>query len=70
MAPTKLQDFITRVRETFERHAILGEAPALLTSPGVRPFVRSIVERVRPSIVVMSQNEVYSKARIKTVDQI
>ena len=70
MAPTKLQDFITRVRETSERHAILGEAPALLTSPGVRPFVRSIVERVRPSIVVMSQNEVYSKARIKTVDQI
>ena len=70
MAPTKLQDFITRVRETFERHAMLGEAPALLTSPGIRPFVRSIVERVRPSIVVMSQNEVYAKARIKTVDQI
>ena len=70
MAPTKLQDFITRVRETFERHAIMGEAPALLTSPGIRPFVRSIVERVRPTIVVMSQSEVYAKARIKTVDQI
>ncbi len=70
MAPTKLQEFIRAVRTTFERHAMSGEVPVLLTSPGIRPFVRSIVERFRPSTTVMSQNEVYAKTQIKTLGQI
>jgi flagellar biosynthesis protein FlhA len=70
MAPTRLQEFIGAVRQTFERHAMLGESPVLLTSPPVRPFVRSIVERFRPSTVVLSQNEIHAKARIKTLGQI
>ncbi len=70
MPPSKLQEFITALRNTFERQAMLGETPVLLTSPTIRPFVRSIVERFRPMTVVMSQNEVYPKAKIKTVGQI
>ncbi len=70
MAPTRLQEFIGAVRQTFERHAMMGESPILLTSPPVRPFVRSIVERFRPSTVVLSQNEIHAKAKIKTLGQI
>ncbi len=70
MAPTRLQEFINAVRQTFERHAMMGESPILLTSPPVRPFVRSIVERFRPSTVVLSQNEIHAKAKIKTLGQI
>ena len=70
MAPTKLQDFILAVKQVFERQALTGELPVLLTSPNIRPFVRSIVERFRPSTVVISQNEVHSRAKIKTVEQI
>ncbi len=70
MAPSRLQQFITSVRQTFERHAMMGESPVLLTSPLIRPFVRSIVERFRPTTVVMSQNEIHPKARIKTLGQI
>ena len=70
MAPSKLQEFITVVRQTFERHAMMGELPVLLSSPGIRPFVRSIVERFRPTTVVMSQNEIHPKAKIRTVGQI
>ena len=70
MAPSKLQEFIAKVRQVFERHAMMGETPVLLTSPLVRPYVRSIVERFRAATTVMSQNEVYAKARIKTVGQI
>jgi flagellar biosynthesis protein FlhA len=70
MAPTRLQEFISAVRQTFERHAMMGESPVLLTSPPVRPFVRSIVERFRPSTVVVSQNEIHAKAKIKTLGQI
>ena len=70
MPPTKLQEFITQLRSTFERQAMMGEQPVLLTSPTIRPFVRSIVDRFRPMTVVMSQNEIYPKAKIKTVGQI
>ena len=70
MSPTDLQKFINAVRTTFERHAMQGEVPVLLVSPGIRPYVRSVIERFRPITVIMSQNEIHAKARIKTVDQI
>jgi flagellar biosynthesis protein FlhA len=70
MAPSKLQKFITDIRTVFEKHAAVGENPALLTSPGIRPYVRSIIERFRPLTVVMSQNEINPRARIKTLGQI
>jgi len=70
MAPSRIQEFITTVRTNFDKVAMTGESPILLTSPAIRPYVRSIVERFRPSTIVMSQNEIYSKARIKTLGQI
>jgi len=70
MAPTQLQEFITRVRQVFERSTSDGENPAVLTSPSARPFVRSIVERFRPATVVLSQNEIHPKAKIRTLGQI
>ena len=70
MAPSQLQDFITKVRAVFERQAMAGETPVLLVGPTIRPFVRSVIERFRPVTVVMSQNEIHPKARIKTVEQV
>jgi flagellar biosynthesis protein FlhA len=70
MAPSKLQEFIRGVREAFERAALAGDSPVLLTSPQIRPYVRSIIERFRGQTVVMSQNEVHPRARLKTVGQV
>jgi flagellar biosynthesis protein FlhA len=70
LAPSKLQDFIRGVRETFERAALAGDTPVLLTSGAVRPYVRSIIERFRGQTPVMSQAEVHPRARLKTVGQI
>jgi flagellar biosynthesis protein FlhA len=70
IAPSRLQEFIAAVRQTFERQAMGGEQPVLLTSPTIRPYVRSIVERFRPMTVVLSQNEIHPKARIKTLAQV
>lgn len=70
MAPSRLQDFITAVRETYEKFSKEGESPVLLTSPNIRPYVRSVVERFRPQTVVMSQNEIHPKAKIKTLGQV
>ena len=67
LAPSRLQEFIRGIRETFERAALAGDSPVLLTSPGVRPYVRSIIERFRGQTPVMSQNEIHPRARLKTV---
>lgn len=70
MAPSMLQEFIAAVRQVFEKFAQSGENPVLLTSPMIRPYVRSVVERFRPQTAVMSQNEIHPKSKIKTVGQI
>jgi len=70
MAPSRMQEFINKTRQVFERFAMQGETPVLLTSPTVRPYVRSIVERFRPITVVMSQSEVHPKVKIKTLGSI
>ena len=70
MAPSKLQDFIRAVRDVFERAAMAGETAVLLTGPQVRPYVRSIIERFRGQTVVMSQNEVHPKARLRTIGSV
>jgi flagellar biosynthesis protein FlhA len=70
MQPSKLSEFITLVRERFETAAREGEAPVLVTSAGIRPFVRGIVERFRAQTPVMSQSEIHPRARLKTVGSI
>ncbi len=70
LAPSKLQAFIGGVRDAFDRVAQTGETGVLLTSPAIRPYVRSIIERFRGQTVVMSQNEIHPKARLKTVGMV
>ena len=70
MQPSRLSEFITLVRERFEEAARAGEVPVLVTSPGIRPFVRSIVERFRAQTAVLSQSEIHPRARLKTVGSI
>lgn len=70
MPPSQLQEFISLTRDAFDRAGMNGELPVLLTSPVIRPYVRSIVERFRAQTPVMSQNEIHPKARLKTVGQI
>jgi flagellar biosynthesis protein FlhA len=70
MAPTELQRFIQALRDVLEQHAMQGELPVVVTTPTIRPFVRAVVERFRASTVVLSQNEIHPKARIRTLGQI
>ncbi|RED24445.1 flagellar biosynthesis protein FlhA [Rhodopseudomonas thermotolerans] len=70
MAPSKLSEFMTAVRDKFEQAAREGEAPVLVTSASIRPFVRSLVERFRAQTTVMSQAEIHPRARLKTVGSV
>ncbi len=67
MAPAYLQAFAADLREAYDRFAAQGELPCLLTSPSLRHHVRSVVERVRPNVVVLAQTEIHGQARIRTV---
>jgi len=67
MPPSRLGEFIRRLREVFDAAAAESEAPVLLTSSLVRAHVRAIVERVRPATPVLAQPEVFPRARIRTV---
>ena len=70
MAPSRLQQFIISVQQAFENAAQMGEIPVLITSPSIRPHVRAIIERFRPQTVVMSQNEVHPRVRLKTIGSV
>ena len=70
MPPSKLQDFVLKVKKAFDDQAIKGYIPVLLTNSYTRPYIRSVIERFRPATVVMSQNEIHYKAKIRTLDSI
>jgi len=70
MAPSQLQQFIQSMRDRFDEATRKGDVPVLLTSPTIRPFVRSIVERFRAQTVVMSQNEIHASVRLRTLGQV
>jgi flagellar biosynthesis protein FlhA len=66
LEPSRLHQFVSDLRGAFERAAQTGDAPVLLTSGPVRPYVRSLVERFRSQTIVMSQNEIHPKARLRS----
>jgi flagellar biosynthesis protein FlhA len=70
MPPSMIQEFIGKVRQGYDRVAMMGETPVLVTSASVRPFVRSILDRARPSTIIVSQAEVHPKIKIRNLGQV
>jgi flagellar biosynthesis protein FlhA len=70
MQPSRLQEFVLTLRDTFEQAAREGEIPVLVTSSMARMHVRAIVERFRPTTAVMAQGEIHPRAKLKTVGSI
>ena len=70
LAPTDLHQFVQDLRAAFDAGGAGGDLPVLLTSVGVRPYVRSLVERFRPQTPVISQNEIHARAKLRSVGQV
>ncbi len=70
MAPSRLMEFMQRLRQVFDTAAQSGESPVLLTGGPIRPHLRAVVERVRPATPVLAQAEIHPRARIRTVGSI
>jgi len=67
IAPSRRQEFMQAFRGAFDAAGASGETPVLLTSAGIRPHVRAIVERIRPNTAVLAQVETFPRTRIRTV---
>jgi flagellar biosynthesis protein FlhA len=67
IAPSKLGEFMQRLREVFDAAAAAGETPVLVCSGAVRGHVRAVVERFCPATAVLAQGEIHPRARIRTV---
>jgi flagellar biosynthesis protein FlhA len=63
--PSRLGEFMQRFRTVFEAPG--SDGAVLLCSGPIRAHVRAIVERLRPSTPVLSQAEIFPRARIRTV---
>ncbi|WP_207477325.1 flagellar biosynthesis protein FlhA [Arenibaculum pallidiluteum] len=70
MPPSRVQEFLNALRQKIQRHASPQQWPALLVSAEVRPFVRSLLERVSPMTPVISHAELHRKVAVKTIDQV
>ncbi len=70
MAPSKIQDFVAAALRKLEDAAASGYAAALVTSAAARPFVRSVIERVRPQTMVLSQAEIHPHVRLRNLGSI
>lgn len=70
MAPSMLHDFVGKVNKVFDEQATKGILPVLLVGGQIRPYVKAVLHRLRPSTIVLSQNEISYKSKIKTLAMI
>ncbi len=70
IAPSKLQEFVTSCKTIFDKFAMQGELPVLVTSQYVRPYVKSVIDKFKAAINVISHSEIHPKANVKTLGQI
>jgi flagellar biosynthesis protein FlhA len=70
MQPSKLREFVESINVKLDKLAASRVTPVLLTSPILRPFVRSVTERFKPNLIILSQNEIHPKVKIKTFGEI
>lgn len=68
LAPSLLQQFIEQFQQICEKISPSGEALTLVTNATLRPYVRSIIERIRPATNILSHNEIHPSVQIQTAD--
>ena len=68
IAPSKLREFVQRLKAAYE--PVAAENPVVVCSASIRPHVRMIVERSQPATVVLAQQEIHPKARIRALGSV
>lgn len=68
--PRQLEEFGTDAGRAIRRHLEAGERFAMVTAPDARPYVRMIVERLFPTLPVLSHVEIAKGVEIKVLGTI
>jgi flagellar biosynthesis protein FlhA len=68
--PARLQEFLEKLRGLLNAADDQGELPVLVCSPHLRPHLRAIIERFRPTMPVLAQAEIHPRARLKTMGSV
>jgi len=68
--PILAQKILIRIRQAAEQTASRGNTPVVFCSPMIRPHLKRLVERVSPSLVVLSSSEVVPETRLQVVETV
>ncbi|MEW5947622.1 MAG: FHIPEP family type III secretion protein, partial [bacterium] len=67
LPPDVLQRFSKNLTETIEKAVSLNYQPIVMCSPRVRMYIRRLIERLFPNVVVLSHSEIVPDARVRSV---
>ena len=72
LPPSRMQLFLDRVGEVLSSPQVQMNtpSPAVVTTPGIRPHVRSVLTRLRPQLTVISQNELSPRVQMNFLGEI
>jgi len=70
LAPELLQQILQSANASIEHLIALGHEPIVLTSPGVRRHLRSLLGRYFPAVAVLSHAEIVPEMNVEAVDSI
>ena len=65
--PESIRHIMTRMDEELGKAADLGIEPVIISSPGIRMYLKEISERNRPDIDVLSYNDLENTVSIQVV---
>jgi flagellar biosynthesis protein FlhA len=65
--PSTAQRFVHSVQQAIETFTTHGLLPVILTSPNVRRYVRQLLGRYLPQIVVLSYNEIAEGVKVQSL---
>jgi flagellar biosynthesis protein FlhA len=68
IAPSKLREFVKSLKTAFD--AVQAEQPVVVCSSIIRPHVRTVIARSYPSTVVLAQQEIHAKSRLRALGSI
>ena len=68
--PLIAQRIFSAVRQAVERVTLRETVPVLLCSPGIRPHLRRLLERMFPSMPVLSANEIIPQVQLKSLETV
>ncbi|MBS1086561.1 flagellar biosynthesis protein FlhA [Gluconobacter sphaericus] len=69
-SPSKMNEFVSRIKLCLDNASKKREVPVILVSSIVRIPMRRIIERIQPSVIVLAQEEIFSRVKVRTIELI